>query len=549
MKRLKLFVTALVLSLSSISALAVPRALAATATWDGGGSDSDMTTDANWVGDTAPTADDDLVFPANVTDRDVNNDFTAATSFNSITFSGAASSASNYTFTGNSMTLVGGINNTMTGSVNKSQTIGIALILDGDQTFDDGGNGMYFTGTIDLGTSDLIADVTSAMSMTGVISGTGTITKTGAEDLVITGNNTYSGATTVSVGRIVTNSETGFGTAAAGTTVADGAALYLFKGTGDLTYTEPFTLAGTGINAYLPTLLVGLAYNAGGGAPDTLPTTTFSGAITLQSNIKVGAGDRNGKITGAITGNYSIGIADGSTGVFQIASSSNGSATGNSTLEPAAKETKYEADSESTNITVNPNETAIVTGKYGSISVFTKGILKGTGTLGTTSVNGTIAPGLSPGCLTTGDLTLNGSYEFELGGTTACTGYDRIVVTGSVTVGGTLDVSRYNNFVPKAGQKYVIISNDASDTVSNTFDNLAQGATFEADGVTFSISYTGGDGNDVELTVTAVSPDTGFALLTNSPFITMALMLGAAGAITLLARRQLRPAFAIRRKR
>lgn len=107
---------AFLLATSSLFVLATPKAFAATETWDGGGSDNNMTTGANWADNTAPVAGDDLVFPANITDRTVVNDFTAATSFNSITFSGTASQASDYTISGNSMTLVAGISNTMTGS-------------------------------------------------------------------------------------------------------------------------------------------------------------------------------------------------------------------------------------------------------------------------------------------------------------------------------------------------------------------------------------------------------------------------------------------------
>ncbi len=551
MKRLKLFLSALILSVSSLVALAAPHAFAVTKTWTGGGGDANMMTAGNWSGG-APSAGDDLVFPVDITNRTVNNDFAAATSFNSITFSGAASTASDYTFTGNSMTLVAGINNTMTGSVAKNQTFGIALILNGTQTFDDGGNGLDFNGTIGLGSSALTVDVTSYVNFDGIVSGTGTITKTGTEDLVFSAANTYSGATTVSAGRIIVGGAGTLGTSAAGTTVASGAALYFYKSSGDLTYDEPLTLAGTGTSAFSPTLDVGVAYGmGGGGATLPYPATTFTGAITLQSNIKVGAGARNGKITGAITGNYAIAITDSSTGTFELASSANGSATANSVLEPAAKETKYEADSPSTSVTVNPNETAIVTGKYGSVNVNTKGILKGTGTIGDIFVYGKLAPGLSPGCINTGSLTfISGStYEFEVGGTTACTGYDQTVVTGNVDLGsGTLSAVLYNGFKPVAGQKYVIISNDGSDAVNGTFNGLAQGATFAVSGYTFSISYTGGDGNDVELTVTAVPPDTGFTLLTSNPFATMVLMLGAAGGIAIMARRSLKPAFARKRR-
>ncbi|HEY5806070.1 MAG TPA: autotransporter-associated beta strand repeat-containing protein, partial [Candidatus Saccharimonadales bacterium] len=196
-EKLKLFFSAFLLSVSSLLAFVAPKALAATVTWDGGGSDSNMTTAENWSGDVAPSADDDLVFPADVTNRTVANDFTAGTSFNSITFSGAATVASNYTFTGNSMTLVDGISITMTGSASKYQTLGMPLVLNGTQTFADGSGGLILSGTLDLGSSALTINSGSGVLISGVISGTGTIIKTGTGDLRMTGTNTYSGATTV----------------------------------------------------------------------------------------------------------------------------------------------------------------------------------------------------------------------------------------------------------------------------------------------------------------------------------------------------------------
>lgn len=44
-------------------------------TWDGGGVGSNWTTPANWVGDTAPDADDDLIFPAGAAQLSSTNDF------------------------------------------------------------------------------------------------------------------------------------------------------------------------------------------------------------------------------------------------------------------------------------------------------------------------------------------------------------------------------------------------------------------------------------------------------------------------------------------
>ena len=53
---------------------------------------------------------------------------------------------------------------------------------------------------------------------------------------------------------------------------------------------------------------------------------------------------------------------------------------------------------------------------------------------------------------------------------------------------------------------FTIIDNDLEDQIIGTFAGLADGATFDEvfDGVlyTFQISYTGGDGNDVDLMVT-----------------------------------------------
>ncbi|MFO7494219.1 MAG: hypothetical protein R6X05_01135, partial [Desulfobacterales bacterium] len=49
------------------------------------------------------------------------------------------------------------------------------------------------------------------------------------------------------------------------------------------------------------------------------------------------------------------------------------------------------------------------------------------------------------------------------------------------------------------------INKSSAGPVSGTFNGLAEGAFFVQDGVLFSITYLGGDGNDVVLTV---HPDT-----------------------------------------
>jgi Tol biopolymer transport system component len=162
-----------------------------------------------------------------------------------------------------------------------------------------------------------------------------------------------------------------------------------------------------------------------------------------------------------------------------------------------------------TDYTVVANETLSLDGSLCDVIVQSGGTLMGTGHACTITVQtgGVIAPGHSPGCITSGNLSLAGTYTAQLGGTTACTGYDQLQVTGSVTVGGTLASSLVNGFVPVAGNSFTVIDNDGADAVIGTFAGLAQGSSFTVSGVTYQISYNGGTGNDVVLTVTAVTTE------------------------------------------
>ncbi|MEI6605367.1 MAG: autotransporter-associated beta strand repeat-containing protein [Verrucomicrobiota bacterium] len=134
---------------------------------------------------------------------------------------------------------------------------------------------------------------TSVSSIIGTTSGT--LTKDGAGTLVLSGNNTYTGATTVSIGTLKlgaagTAPNGPLGTSAAGTTVAFGAVLDL--GGFTLATAEALTLNGTGI--------------LGNGALTNSSTTaaTYSGLVTLgsASSIAATSGDIILSNVGAITG-------------------------------------------------------------------------------------------------------------------------------------------------------------------------------------------------------------------------------------------------------
>ena len=117
-----------------------------------------------------------------------------------------------------------------------------------------------------------------------------------------------------------------------------------------------------------------------------------------------------------------------------------------------------------------------VLGGPGTVNVATlnllAGVLNGTGTIvgNVTNTGGTVAPGASPGT-----LTINGDYmqgsggtlAVEIGGTTAGTQYDQLVVTGNATLGGTLNVALVNGFVPASGGSFTVVQTGG--TVSGVF--------------------------------------------------------------------------------
>lgn len=205
----------------------------------------------------------------------------------------------------------------------------------------------------------------------------------------------------------------------------------------------------------------------------------------------------------------------------------------------------------------------VVDGQAHSVTVEPGGTLKGSGTILTNlsvNVDGTVAPGHSPGCLTVADLYLSGTYEAEIGGNTACDSYDQIKATGSVTLttsrldettNGILNAKLYGGFVPAVGNTFIIIDNQSANPVTGQFDGIAEGGTYVSQGVTYRVSYQGGDGNDVTLTVIAVDqavaaaasvpapgvPNTGFAAFRASTVLTLLGSTLCAAVIAALARR------------
>lgn len=538
MKRVSRFfsgTTAAVLSLSSLLALSIPSvAHAATVSWDGGGADNNFSTAANWAGDVVPSNGDTITFDnSSLADFEtVNNDMTNL-SLAGITFGG--SGVYSYTITGNEL-LVGGAIAGSKGAINTDITLTANTTVDsayigvqgGTTAIDTAGYSLTYIGAGSCGTG-----LYAALAGSGDL-----IISTGSE----TGINAYApspnytGDISVTSGNLgVVNAEV-LGQAASLT--AAGSGLVIGLNAVSATINTPISVSGS----LMLTGYGGRAVACMGGADEPIApvTATLAGGLTLLGDVELTAYYANVNVTGTYTTNdHALNLAQSSIGTLTL--------PGGVTVQPKTETVEYKDNQPTQAIQVLANTTAIISGTYGDVFVGEKGILKGTGTAAKVNIaqGGAIAPGNSPGCFSTGTLQLSGEYQFELGGADACTGYDQIKVTGTSgsTVlfqpGATLTTSRYENYTPTQGQVFTIIDNQSSDAVGSTFDGLAEGATFEQNGIVFMISYVGGDGNDVTLTVQNVptAPDTGFALVTASPVLSLGLMTVAAGLIFAIARR------------
>ncbi len=105
----------------------------------------------------------------------------------------------------------------------------------------------------------------------------------------------------------------------------------------------------------------------------------------------------------------------------------------------------------------------VVDGTLNGSVTLTGGTLSGTGTVSGTVTNtsGTVSAGNSPGRLTvTGNYTqgANGSLAMELGGLTPATEHDQLVVNGTATIAGRLDVSFVNGVFPNVPDTFTILT-------------------------------------------------------------------------------------------
>ncbi|MFM8507084.1 MAG: beta strand repeat-containing protein, partial [Actinomycetota bacterium] len=208
------------------------------------------------------------------------------------TLSGAAA------MTGNSTvnvadTKTGTMSGAVSGAFNLTKTAAGTLVLAGTNTYSgtttlsDSGGTVSVTGTlgsgtyspnISIGTSAIFSyDSASAQTLSGIISGAGTLRKDteSSSTLTLTNANTYTGATQVVKGMLAITNDSALGTTAGNTAVSADATLSL---SGGLVVAESLSLAGDGVKE--SSVDIGAVRSASG-------NNTLSGAITLTAATEI----------------------------------------------------------------------------------------------------------------------------------------------------------------------------------------------------------------------------------------------------------------------
>ena len=346
------------------------------------------------------------------------------------------------------------------------------------------------TGT-NTGTFDVPAGVTftirgagtGAAWRTGGSDAGGSFVKSGAGTLrVLTNSGQQDDPILLNQGMLVAESPLALGGIGGQRVDMKSSTTLVLKGDTDVNFETPVRAvdAGGTINVVVDRL------TAGAGVAHSLNALTSTGAFTLNlskgANVTSGVGNL---ALGAATlgGNATLGVEGNA--VLNVTGAIGGGAFG---------------------LTKSGSGTLLLNGvnTYTGDTIVTSGPLGGNGTIaGNLISSGNIRPGNSPGILTiNGGLTasdVSGSLDFELNGPTPGAEYDRVAVTGAVALGATLNVTL--NFAAPTGQVFTIIDSAGTDAVVGTFAGKGEGSTIVAGGRALRVSYVGGDGNDVTVTV------------------------------------------------
>lgn len=444
---------------------------AAAKTWDGGGSDNKMSTAANWVGDVAPVNGDTIVIPDGFSDPSPDTwKFTIEADLgSSVNIAGMSETSSKVIhISGAGLSISGDISGSFAFDTVVSLTANTNITSESSAHFSD----------------DVISPTSINLNSFGFVlfqyatpGFMGNIIVDGANASLVLGASNAAGSETSTTIQI-----------------KNGAALEVWPSdTSDTMINKPIVVNATGGEFYL-----GLPSAAADNLkPVIFASLTLNGDVTanLYADLQLTSLSGTGEINIYVSSIGQVLYPDGTTAAAQ---------TETILVDDVSKCPNY--IERNTIVIINVDCSSVFGVSFvGGVS----GMLKGVGTVGKVNVykDGVLSPGQSPGTLTTNDLIFGfGSvYEYEIASTAS---YDKTVVNGMVTAGvpggmpgGELRLILLDNPKLNVGDVFTLIENDDTDAVEGTFKDLPEGATFELNGGVFKISYVGGTGNDITLTV------------------------------------------------
>jgi autotransporter-associated beta strand protein len=471
--------------------------------WTGAGTNNLWMNRTNWSGNIAPVPGDSLLFQTTASRTTNFSDFPDNTTFGSLRFTGASGTVLKDTLFGNAIRLNDGVRvetpsggaKDATGSVVVSNRIGLNL----SQTFtNDLDTDLRFAGGIDLGGNTLAVGVrgNTDIYFDAPVIGAGTLSLVGAGRAHLTASNAITGDVFVGSGLVSAEHAQALGSVAAGP---------VRIGTNGVLRLQVTNAVFTG-SAIVLTGRLDVAASPNSGLAASIIVAGTNAELRVTNTL---SSFTNFTLLGFVTNNLQL-LNSGGGGFVRLAPAA--SIQGGGVLRNLGI---LDVDGTVHNVLVLGNN---------SIS----GNLSGAGQIDSLiSTNfGLVVPGSASDAtlafdpLRVGTLVLGSSTTVRMdlfpnrpaGGATN----KSFVTTNAPTLGNaTLQITAITNLTPN--QQFTILRNDSASPVTNTFKNLPEDTVLAVTNGNFPlrISYVGGTGNDVVLTVLSNTPPLFAAATTN----------------------------------